>query len=98
MSDVDAEVEVNAHWLRLEWKSDGGALQRGQQINYERLTLHCPRHVALVVWGDAQKMSTIEKVDRYWNGKVDPDWMRVRTLDELRAQITSWAQWAEQQP
>jgi hypothetical protein len=97
MSDIDGEVEVNSHWLRLEWKSDGGSLHRGQELNYQRLTQHCPRHVVLVVWGDSQFMSTIEKVDRYIDGKVDEDYMQIRTLDELRAQMTGWAQWAEQQ-
>lgn len=96
MSDIDAEIEINSHWLRLEWKSNGGRLHRGQELNYTRLTLHCPRHVVLVIYGDAQEMSAIQKVDRYYIGELEVDWMQIRTLDQLRLEITGWAQWADQ--
>lgn len=100
MADIDGEVEVNSHWLRLEWKPAPDEeflahhLSTGQLINYTRLTLHCPRHVVFVVWGDAERM-TVSRLDKFQGGVRYGDWGQVRSLDMLRMEMRLWAQSVE---
>lgn len=91
MSDVDGEVEINGHWLRLEWKQDGAKLPFGQEINYKRLTNKTPT-VVFVVYGDAETM-VIAGFDIYWKGKFLPNCGT--SIDELKARMVGWAMWAE---
>jgi len=91
MSDIDAEVEMKGHWLRLEWKAADTSLPQGQRINYQRLTGLC-HHIVLVVNGDAELM-TVANVNMWANGKETTG--VCNSLDELKALLVRWAIWAD---
>jgi hypothetical protein len=91
MSDVDGEVEISGHWLRLEWKSSGAPLPKGQEINYKRLTASTAT-VVFIVFGDANAMD-ITEFDIFWKGNLIK---RAGTsIEELKARFVTWAIWAE---
>lgn len=91
MSDVDGEVEIKGHWLRLEWKAQGAPLPLGQEINYKELT-KTTQTVVFIVYGDPENM-TVSAFDIAWQGK-----MMIKqgaSLDDLKARFVQWAIWAD---
>jgi hypothetical protein len=89
--DVDGVVEINGHFLYLEWKAEEVPLKTGQRILIERRTLD-GLSTYLIVAGDAESM----KVERYavaWNGKIGA-WEDA-TLDDVKARIKSWVRMAQ---
>lgn len=92
-SDVDGIVEINGNLLLMEWK-EHQALSTGQRILFERLTRLCPASV-LVVEGDAEFM-TVSSVRVAWAGEITPP--EQADLDDVRALIRCWAQWARTRP
>lgn len=92
--DVDAEVEINGYSLRLEWKSYAGDLPKGQTIMFSNKT-HYGIDTVICVCGDAETMD-ITHYGMFFRGKWH-NW-HPATLDELKAKIDGWAQWANTQP
>ena len=88
-SDIDAIAEINGNLLLLEWK-DHQNINTGQRVLFERLTQICPATV-LIVEGDAEHM-TVNTVRTVWQGTIMP--VEVANLDDLRARIREWSQWA----
>ncbi len=91
-SDVDAIVEVNDHFLWLEWKSYEGPLPTGQRIMFERMT-HGEegRFSVLVIVGNAETMQ-VEASAWVLHGKVGA--RQPSDLEDVKERIRRWAQWA----
>lgn len=87
-SDIDATVEVNGHFLFMEWKSFKGALPTGQRIYFQRLTEASDRITVVVVHGDCETMS-VEHIMRIHHGKFS-DWEPC-SLIELHDRVAAWA-------
>lgn len=89
--DVDGIVEINDHYLLLEFKGDNIRLPKGQEIMYKRLTKGRP----VTVWiinGDCETMH-ISEYYVFWNGeKRSPENI---TLEELKRRIIAWVQYAK---
>ncbi len=90
-SDIDAIVEVCGNLLLLEWK-DHREVGTGQRILFERLTALCPATV-LIVEGDAEDMA-VASVTTVSDGQFSPS--EPADLDDLRATIHAWSDWAMQ--
>ena len=88
--DVDAEVELNGHFLQLEWKSYIGEPPTGQRIKFEKYTSR-PGFNVIVVCGDAETMH-VEAYQVWHNGKAIP-WVAA-TLEDLKWRIARWRAWA----
>lgn len=89
--DVDAMVEINAHFLFLEWKRVGQRLPAGQRIAYERLTAG-GNAVVVVVEGDAE--TTIPQFrTRIAHGQVHD--RRKTDFDDFFSLCLAWANWAK---
>jgi hypothetical protein len=90
-TDVDGLVEIGGHFCLLEWKGDGGAVRRGQDLLYLRFTANT-KNVVLVVLGNAENMSVrafgFYKDGVYHNAKP-------ATLETLKNWLRGWARWAD---
>jgi hypothetical protein len=90
MTDIDATVEVNGHFLFLEFKGGRtGDLPTGQRLYFERLTrLH--RHItAVIISGDSQTMA-INAIRIISKGVVSPSWEECDS-DGLKTRLSKWA-------
>lgn len=83
--DVDGVVEINGHFLYLEWKPNT-AISTGQRILIERRT-EDGLSAYLIVAGNAETME-VKQYAIAWNGTINP-WM-VGTLDDLKNRIRNW--------
>ena len=86
MTDVDGVVEINGHFLFIEWKRRGD-VPAGQRIMFERLTRH-PEFTILVVLGDPATM-VVERYDVFRGGRRR-GW-RACDLSELERHVRAWA-------
>lgn len=90
MTDVDATVEVNGHFLFLEFK--GGIprdLPIGQQIYFERLTSLSKNITCVVTWGDAETMKVWAYLAIH-GGHIYP--RQEVTTDQLKERLRVWVQ------
>jgi hypothetical protein len=88
-TDVDATVEVNGHFLFLEWKSgDPRDLPTGQRIYFQRLTFLSDRITCVAICGDAETME-ISHVLPVHHGKLG-HWQPC-DLPTLKIRIKNWA-------
>lgn len=94
MSDIDATVEVNGHFVFLEMKSHRGDIPRGQRLYFERLTRLSDRITVLVLCGDAETMQC-EALRLIHNGYLS-DWQPA-TLDDVIQLLNKFANWAQVQ-
>jgi len=94
MSDIDATVEVNGHFVFLEMKSYQGDIPRGQRIYFERLTRLSDRITVLVLCGDAATMQC-EALRWIHNGNLS-DWQPA-TIDDVIQLLNKFATWAQVQ-
>tara|TARA_R100000963_G_C4629113_1_gene94629 strand:- start:14 stop:433 length:420 start_codon:yes stop_codon:yes gene_type:complete len=90
--DVDGIVERNGAFLMLEWKGEGGAVTRGQEIMYERFS-KIKNSAVIVVEGDAETME-VTAYQIFWEGnlrpKVDSDLAGLKTKIEQWVGKTKW--------
>ena len=91
MSDIDATVEVNGHFVFLEMKSHQGDLPIGQRLYFQRLTLLSPRISVMILHGDAETMRC-EAVRWVYKGQVS-EWQPT-TLDEVTAMLRAFSAYA----
>lgn len=91
MGDVDGLVEINGHFLLLEWKSVSKDLGYGQRKTYEQITASSPV-VVMVVTGNPETM-VVEKYSIFRKGKQGGD--IPASLDDVKARIKSWSDWAK---
>ena len=94
MSDIDATVEVNGHFVFLEMKSHQGDIPLGQRLYFQRLTRLSPRISVMILHGDAESMQC-EAIRWIYNGQVS-DWQPT-TLDEVIRLLNKFATWAQVQ-
>jgi len=92
MSDIDGAVEVNKHFLFLEWKSYQGDIPTGQKIYFERLTALSDKITAVIVSHDVspENVTHCQVVSK---GKFH----EAETCDfaELCSRIKKWSDKAE---
>jgi hypothetical protein len=91
--DVDGVVEINGHFLYLEWKPAATSLSVGQRLLIERRTRDGVS-TYLIIAGNAETM----EVERYavaWNGKIG-EW-KVATLDDVKERIKNWVAMARKE-
>jgi hypothetical protein len=92
-TDIDMTVEVNGHFLFVEFKGGGPRpLPVGQRIYFERLTALHPRIVAVAACADAETMA-ISHIALIANGRVR-EWERAN-IDILHTRIRRWAALAQ---
>lgn len=94
MSDIDATVEVNGHFVFLEMKSHQGDIPLGQRLYFQRLTRLSPRISVIILHGDAETMQC-EAIRWIYNGQVS-GWQPT-TLDEVLSLLNKFATWAQVQ-
>jgi len=93
MSDIDGTVELEHHFLFLEWKSHMGELPLGQRLYFERLTTLHTNIVCIIVHA-AHSPNDVEHIRVMHNGKLS-DWESC-DLEGLRERISRWAIKAQQ--
>ena len=86
MTDVDGLVEINGHFLFIEWKRHGD-VPAGQRIMFERLT-RFPEFTILLILGDPGTMA-VERYDTFRGGRRT-GW-RDCNLSELKRRVRVWA-------
>lgn len=91
MSDIDATVEINGHFVFLEMKSHQGELPIGQRLYFQRLTRLSPRISVMILHGDAETMQC-EAVRWVYNGRVS-EWQPT-SLDEVTALLRAFSAYA----
>ncbi|TCZ63908.1 hypothetical protein [Roseicella aquatilis] len=94
MSDIDATVEVNGHFVFLEMKGHQGDIPRGQRIYFERLTRLSARISLLILCGDAETMQC-EAIRWIYNGQLS-DWQPA-TFEDVVGLLNKFANWAQVQ-
>lgn len=92
MSDVDGIVEIAGRFLLLEWKAQGGSVQTGQRIMFERLTALSHKMTVIVVAGHPREM-LIESVQVFHGGKAQA--AETTDFEGLKARVKSWADRAQ---
>jgi hypothetical protein len=92
MSDIDATVEVNGHFVFLEMKSHQGDIPRGQRLYFERLTRLSDRIVVMILCGDAETMRC--EALRWIHKGETSDW-EPATLDDVVALLDNFSDWAQ---
>lgn len=88
-SDVDGVVEINGHFLFLEFKHpERGSVKTGQRILFEKLTSLSDRVSVLVIKGDAKTMN-LSAMQVVRAGKFAEE--RAISLADVKRGIRSWA-------
>lgn len=87
MTDIDATVELNGHFLFLDWKSHPGELSTGQRIYFKRLSELSKRIVCIVVYA-ANNPNDVEQVKVIYDGH-EGQWEPC-TLDDLVERMRRW--------
>lgn len=88
MSDVDGIVEIGGRFLLLEWKTEGGSVETGQRIMFERMTAISHKWTVIVVHGDARLMEA-SGLQVFREGKAGP--VEAVDITGLKARISRWA-------
>lgn len=91
-TDVDGLVEIGSSFCMMEWKSEGGSIQRAQHLVFERFTLASATNVVVVIYGDAQDM-TVRGFGFYKDGIYRE--AKPADLAELKRWLRAWGQWAD---
>ena len=84
--DVDGVVEIDGHFLYLEWKPAQTTIATGQRILIERRTSD-GLSTYLIVAGNAETMQ-VESYAIAWNGKLHP-WQKA-SLEDVKERIRGW--------
>ena len=87
MTDIDATVEVNGHFLFMEMKPDNGDLSIGQALYFVRLTALSDKITALILYGDAETME-ISAIQRVRRGFISTK--EEASLPGVKAIIKNW--------
>lgn len=98
MGDMDGYVELNGHFLHIEWKAVQGPIPTGQAIAFRALTrpeIIEDRHMVFVVAGDAETM-VVQAVKCFRNG-IEGPWCAA-SMASLRASIAKWVKYVESRP
>jgi hypothetical protein len=98
MGDIDSHVEINHHWLFVEYKKDDQPIERGQWMDLSRLAAR-PRMSVWIIWTTedgfithGQRIST--SATREWS----PRHKAVVTEDLIAQKIKEWVTESEKAP
>lgn len=94
-TDLDAFVELNGHFLILEFKENGADLTGGQRIAFERLTAASDK-ITIVVARCDYKSSEIFSYKKIFGGQ-STGWHK-SDYDKFVGHISAWADRVQQQP
>jgi hypothetical protein len=86
--DIDATVEVNGHFLFIEFKGEEAELKVGQKIYFQRLTALSCRIKVIVVRANAET-TTVREFKVIANGEVG-EWEEI-DLAGLKNRIKRWS-------
>lgn len=92
MSDIDGVVEIAGRFLFLEWKAQGGSVQTGQRIMFERMTALSHKITVIVVAGHPREM-TVETVQVFQGGNASAP--EATDIEGLKARVKAWADRAQ---
>lgn len=88
LGDIDSFVEINHHFLFIEWKSDDQRLLAGQAMALYRLSRQ-PKTSVWIIWTSADGFVTHGQ-------RLGTHGRRVSTTEEsVRQRITEWAELAD---
>lgn len=88
MSDIDGMVEINGHFLALEWKTSGAKMPTGQRIMFERFTQNSDKDIVIEVRGNAETMEVFYY--RMFRSGVYEQ-MRPSSLEGVKDIMREWA-------
>lgn len=92
MGDVDGIVELNSHFLLLEWK-EALPVRAGQRIMYQNMTRDRNFHVFVVI-GNPESMQ-VSQYAIFNRGKMSP--FVASDLEALKARVRDWVKFAQAQ-
>jgi hypothetical protein len=92
MGDIDATVEVNGHFLFLEFKTTPRYIKTGQRIYFQKLTRLSDKITVIVIYADPETMECYEFCS-IEEGRISC-WQQC-TLKEIKACIKEWGERAE---
>ena len=87
MSDIDGVVEINGHFIFMEWKGHGGKLTDGQKTLINRMTALSEKVIFFVVYGDSKTMEVTE----FYRYHKDKRYHYKAGLDVLKEHFEIWA-------
>ena len=90
-TDLDGWVEINRHFLTLEWKGCDANLTGGQDMAFTRRA-ESKSDAVFVLWGDAEKTEAVA-MQRIWNGRKGEKFSA--TNDLVYHYCERWSAWAE---
>lgn len=93
-SDVDAWVEVNGHFLFIEYKGPGGSLRDGQRIALKRLSGQ--KNTTVMVIRERSNSALLDHM--IWNVDENHRAWREHTRDQVAESVREWARKAEEKP
>lgn len=88
LGDIDATVEMNRHFLHLEFKRNANSIPRGQQIYLRNFTEQSEKNAALIVHADPVSMECFGVV-AVQEGRFT-DYVP-SSQDEVKAILRRWA-------
>ncbi len=91
MGDIDSHVEINHHWLFIEYKLDNQEVSRGQWLDLYRLSQR-PRMSVWIIWTTEDGFITHGQV----LGRHDR--RRTVTEEDVSQKIRDWVATAEKAP
>jgi hypothetical protein len=92
--DIDGVVEINGYTLMLEWKGNDQPIPKGQATMHRKTTFYGNNSV-ICIHGDPETMA-VWHVGYFHLGRWT-DWHE-QTLPGAKEAVSSWAQWAMNQP
>jgi len=88
MTDLDATVELNGHFLFMEWKTNGGELTTGQRIYFQRLTAISDRLTVVLVRA-GQSPVDVDSILVVHKGNIG-EWQNC-SFQDLYDRVCKWA-------
>lgn len=96
MTDIDGSVELNGHFIFLEWKDyPVDTIPQAQGLYFERLTRVSDFIIAYFVHGDAARMEAYS-FRFMWQGRLSS--VYPCTMQTLHDRFQKWSKWTAQKP
>lgn len=93
ISDIDGTVEINGHFLFLEWKSgECRDIPMGQEIWAKQKTLQSPRNTYIIIFGDCETME-MTHIQTIKHGRVYG--LTECNLEQFHLRLQGWVYKAE---
>lgn len=92
-TDIDYRVEINRHFLEMEFKRPGEILRTGQRIAFQGLTALLPKSYLVLIVEAEPRADIVYNYVAIRNGVVSE--RRSCDLDGLKQRVSEWAAWAQ---